>query len=88
MPGLIRDTLARAVDDLCHDRQPTAVLSGGIDSSSVAALAVRCGAQLTTVSMGTELGDEFDQARLVADHLGTNHRELRTSSTDILALPK
>lgn len=58
-------------------------LSGGIDSSIVAALAQK---QLTAIGKGplhtfcarmpVSAYDESDVAKLVADHLGTNHREL------------
>ncbi|MFE4975809.1 asparagine synthase-related protein [Kitasatospora sp. NPDC056651] len=73
-----REALERAVRTrLPAAGTPTAVLSGGIDSSTVAALAAGAGHGLETVSMGTDLGDEFAAARLVADHLGARHPGLR-----------
>ncbi|MFB7600728.1 asparagine synthase-related protein [Streptomyces sp. NPDC056160] len=69
---------------------PTIVLSGGIDSSSVAALAAGAGLGLSTVSMGTDLSDEFPAARLVVEHLGglhpgLRHTELTLTTQDLLA---
>ena len=61
-------------------------LSGGIDSSTVAAYAARAvqstGERLKTFSIGFD-DPEFDEsslAREVATHLGTEHRELRLSA--------
>ncbi|MFI1884486.1 asparagine synthase-related protein [Streptomyces jumonjinensis] len=64
---------------------PLVVLSGGIDSSGVAACAHRAAGSLDTVSMGTDTSDEFAQARAVVDHLGTRHREITIPSADLLA---
>jgi asparagine synthase (glutamine-hydrolysing) len=53
------------------------LLSGGIDSSIVAAIAARH-APITTISMGFAESDidERPHARLVADHIGSDHREI------------
>jgi asparagine synthase (glutamine-hydrolysing) len=53
------------------------LLSGGIDSSMVAAIAARH-ARITTISMGFAESDidERPHARLVADHIGSDHREI------------
>ncbi|HMG35924.1 MAG TPA: asparagine synthase (glutamine-hydrolyzing) [Blastocatellia bacterium] len=53
------------------------LLSGGLDSSVVAAIAARH-ARITTISMGfadSEV-DERPYARLVAEHIGSEHREV------------
>jgi len=55
-------------------------LSGGIDSSAVASLAVRSGAgAVRTFTIGFEEAeyDESDSARAVAQALGTQHEEIR-----------
>jgi asparagine synthase (glutamine-hydrolysing) len=66
-----------------------ALLSGGIDSSAVAALAVReSGKRLNTFSVGVEdpTHDERMYARLVAERIGTDHHELVFGWTDARAL--
>lgn len=81
----VREALEAAVSSRIGDGDVTVVLSGGIDSSAVAALARRhARGTVTTVSLGTDAGDEFDAARLVADHLGTRHEELRVRSEDVV----
>lgn len=60
------------------------VLSGGIDSSSVVALARGTGRGVDTISLGTDAGDEFDAARLVSGHTGTRHQEFRFDSEDLV----
>lgn len=55
------------------------LLSGGIDSSLVTAMAVRSSSRVRTFSIGFPghgALDETAHARLVADHFGTDHTEL------------
>lgn len=66
-----------------------ALLSGGIDSSLIAALMqAQSTRPVRTFTIGFEekAYDEADHARAVAAHLGTEHTELRLSATDALAL--
>ncbi|MEU7056911.1 asparagine synthase-related protein [Streptomyces sp. NPDC046197] len=82
----VRAALERAVTArITPGRTPLVVLSGGIDSSGVAACAHRAAGALESVSMGTDTSDEFAQARLVADHLGAGHREITVPTADLLA---
>ena len=84
--GELRDLLSDAVRmRLVADVPLGILLSGGIDSSTVAAFAVRHASEkVKTFSIGFE-EDSFDEskyARAVAKHLGTEHHE------DILSAEK
>src|SRR5438105_63719 len=60
------------------------LLSGGVDSSLVAAMAVRAAHDVKTFTVrfpGHGRYDETEHARLVARHFGTHHVELEGSST-------
>ncbi|MGV9315095.1 asparagine synthetase B family protein [Streptomyces sp. NPDC003691] len=82
----VRRALEHAVRVRTGSGTPLVVLSGGIDSSAVAALAARRSAgPLDTVSMGTDEADEFPQARTVARHIGSAHREITVPAAELLA---
>jgi asparagine synthase (glutamine-hydrolysing) len=73
----LRHRLEHAVQSRLVSDVPLGIfLSGGIDSSSIAALAARHGA-LDTFTIGfDETGfDESDHARAVARHIGSRHHE-------------
>jgi (carboxyethyl)arginine beta-lactam-synthase len=70
--------------DADHRRRVTVVLSGGIDSSSVAALSGGADVAVDTVALGTDAGDEFDAARLVATHLHTTHAEFWVTGDELV----
>lgn len=58
------------------------LLSGGVDSSLVTAMAVRASSNVKTFTVGFEGHGKFDEsefARLVAEHFGTEHIELEAS---------
>jgi asparagine synthase (glutamine-hydrolysing) len=64
-------------------------LSGGIDSSTNAALFSRCGGQVRTFSIGYDdeyatYRNEFAYARRVAQDLGAEHHELRLKQKDLV----
>ncbi|MEU0126719.1 MULTISPECIES: asparagine synthase-related protein [unclassified Streptomyces] len=81
----VRETLERAVRARTGGTTPLVVLSGGIDSSGVAALAAaHTDGPLDTLSMGTDTADEFAEARVVATHLGSAHREITVPTADLL----
>lgn len=82
------EELRRSVRERLVSDVPLGVfLSGGVDSSAVAALAAEVrGEELDTFSIGFEdqTFDETDQARAVAAALGTRHHEARLSSGFVL----
>jgi asparagine synthase (glutamine-hydrolysing) len=67
-----------------------AYLSGGLDSSLVTAETARLTGQAPhTFSVGFEWeGDETENARTVADQLGTEHHELKCKPSDLQWLPQ
>lgn len=67
-------------------------LSGGLDSSIVAAVAARCahgeGRRLPTFAVGAEGSADVQAARRVAEHLGTEHHErVYTTEEAVAVLP-
>jgi len=85
--GRLRDSV-RA--HLLSDVPVGVLLSGGIDSSALAALAAQeTGEPVRTFSIGFEERsfDELSDARLVAERYGTHHRELVLRPDAALLLP-
>jgi asparagine synthase (glutamine-hydrolysing) len=62
------------------------LLSGGIDSSAVAAAAAEITPDIHSVCVGTEQSEDLRMARLVADHLGTVHDERVYDVEDMLEI--
>lgn len=89
----IRETLVRAVEHAMRADVPVgAFLSGGLDSSVVAAIAARAarreGRTLQTFVAGLPDSGDLAAARLVAEHLGTDHHErVYTPEEAIAATP-
>jgi asparagine synthase (glutamine-hydrolysing) len=65
-------------DHMLADVEVGAFLSGGLDSSSIVSALSNSQSSLKTLSLGYEESSysEFDYARLVAEHFGTDHKEL------------
>ena len=85
----LRKTLERAVTKwMVSDVPVGAFLSGGLDSSLVAAIARRCAEELHTFSVGIEGSNDLAAARRAADHIGSVHHELVFTPDDVAeALP-
>ncbi|HLV85910.1 MAG TPA: asparagine synthase (glutamine-hydrolyzing) [Candidatus Sulfotelmatobacter sp.] len=88
-----RELLERAVRSHLMSDAPVGVfLSGGIDSSAIAALMTRLNpTPINTFSVGyaEEQYSELPYARLVSQHLGSNHREIQVSQNEFFkVLPK
>lgn len=83
----LRDVLERSVvKRLMSDVPLGTFLSGGIDSSIVTALAARHIPGISTFALGFEGSADLEAARLVADHLGTNHHEISVPETEPLSV--
>ena len=86
LEAVLGDAVARR---MVADVPLGALLSGGIDSSTVVALMQsRSPRPVRTFTIGFEEAshDEAPHARAVAAHLGTEHAELRMTAADALAL--
>jgi asparagine synthase (glutamine-hydrolysing) len=67
------------------------LLSGGVDSSLITALAVRHCRKVRTFTIGFKGHDALDEtghARLIADHFGTEHTELFAEPDVVEMLPR
>jgi len=86
----LRSALTSAVEKrLLSERPIGALLSGGLDSSLVCAIAARelakAGKQLTTFSIGMPGSTDLHYARQVATHIGSIHHEILVDPSEFLA---
>lgn len=90
----LRSAILSAVQKrLLSDRPIGALLSGGVDSSLIAAIAARelakSGQKLHTFSIGMPGSTDLKFAQLVADKIGSIHHNVIVSPTDFLnAIPQ
>ena len=88
----IVDSLIRCVAKrMSSDRPMGFLLSGGLDSSLVVAIAVKVLniPNVRTFSIGLPGGTDLKYARIVSEHLGTRHTEVHFSHLDgLVSLPK
>jgi len=84
---LLEDAVRR---QLVADVPVGVLLSGGVDSSLVTAMAVRAAAKVSTFTIrfpGYGAYDETEHARLIARHFGTEHVELEAAEVIVDLLP-
>lgn len=87
LESLLEDTVRR---QLVADVPVGVLLSGGVDSSLITAMAVRASSQVKTFTVGfTGFGkyDESEHARLIARHFNTDHVELNAGQVGPDLLP-
>lgn len=92
--GLL-DELERLLEDavrrqLVADVPVGVLLSGGVDSSLITAMAVRAAPRVKTFTIrfpGHGQYDETEHARLIARHFGTEHVELAAAESSVDLLP-
>lgn len=82
----VRETVEAAVKKrLLSDVPLGAFLSGGLDSSIIAAVAKLHMPELHTFSVGIEGSRDLEAARRVARHIGTIHHEYVYTASEVLA---
>ena len=87
LDALLEDAVRR---QLVADVPVGVLLSGGLDSSLITAMAARGGNQVNTFTIrfpGFSRYDESEHARLIAHHFGTTHVELDASTATVDLLP-
>ena len=88
LESLLEDSVRR---QLVADVPVGVLLSGGVDSSLVTAMAVRASSQVQTFTIcfpGHGGHDETEHARLIARHFGTKHTELVAEPATADLLPR
>ncbi len=74
---MLRTCLTRAVERRLADGAVGAcLLSGGLDSSVISAIARELGADVPLVTVGMEGAPDLENARIMAEHLGMEHHVL------------
>ncbi len=80
--GVLRDAIVDVAAGRCR---ASVLVSGGVDSGLVTALAREVGLEITPFSVGTQWGDEFDNARELTDALGLELRTVTLTTDDVMA---
>jgi asparagine synthase (glutamine-hydrolysing) len=81
----VRETIEAAVKKrLLSDVPLGAFLSGGLDSSIIAAVAKKYMPELHTFSVGNEGSRDLEAARRVARHIGSIHHEYVYTATEVI----
>jgi asparagine synthase (glutamine-hydrolysing) len=88
LEALLEDAVRR---QMVADVPVGVLLSGGVDSSLITAMAVRSSSQVQTFTIGFPghgKHDETEHARLIARHFGTRHTELMAEPATADLLPR
>ena len=88
LEALLEDAVRR---QMVADVPVGVLLSGGVDSSLITAMAVRASSQVQTFTIGFPghgMLDETKHARLIARHFGTRHTELMAEDATANLLPR
>jgi|Laugresbdmm110dd_1035094.scaffolds.fasta_scaffold00210_11 asparagine synthase (glutamine-hydrolysing) len=88
LEALLEDAVRR---QMVADVPVGVLLSGGVDSSLITAMAVRASSQVQTFTIGFPghgMLDETEHARLIARHFGTRHTELTAEDATANLLPR
>lgn len=88
LEALLEDAVRR---QMVADVPVGVLLSGGVDSSLITAMAVRASSQVQTFTIGFPghgMLDETEHARLIARHFGTRHTELMAEDATANLLPR
>ena len=70
---MLQDAVQKRVQN--SDKEVGCLLSGGLDSSIVAAIAARFIPKIKTFSIGFEDSPDIQAARIVAKHIKSDHHE-------------
>ncbi|MCX7144228.1 MAG: asparagine synthase (glutamine-hydrolyzing), partial [Proteobacteria bacterium] len=87
LEGLLEDSVRR---QMVADVPVGILLSGGVDSSLITAMAVRASTQIKTFTIGFPGFGKYDEgpyARLIANYFGTEHTELHAGNVGPDLLP-
>ena len=88
LEALLEDAVRR---QMVADVPVGVLLSGGVDSSLITAMAVRSSSQVQTFTIGFPGHDKLDEteyARLISRHFGTRHTEMMAESATADLLPR
>jgi len=82
----LRSLLVMSVKKRLESGEVGSWLSGGIDSATMTALARRQQSTLETFAVGVAGAPDLEYARIVADHVDSNHHERICTLEDMLAI--
>ena len=83
--GSLLEALSGAVlKRVALSESPACLLSGGVDSSIIAAIAARGAERLKTFAIGLDGAPDLRCARQVAEHIGSEHFEVRVKPETLL----